>query len=82
MLATSNGGRVAILALKYDKDDAARSAAADMRALCTFANGAVLRDGSVLVVVVPEDAVSRSSVRAVASALREKTDDLRPVCGG
>lgn len=80
ILSTSDGGRIAILALKYVDEDAARSAAAEARMLCSFANGAALRDGDVLVVLFPEGA-SRAAVREAASALREKTGDLAPVCG-
>lgn len=81
VLSTSSGGRVLVFAARYANEDDARAASGDLRAVCSFASGAVLRDGSVVVTVLPDDGATRIDVRAVAGALREKTSDLRAICG-
>lgn len=77
----AGSGRVVILALKYQDEEQARDATSQLRALCSFANGAVLRDADVRVAIVPDEGASRSDVRAVAAALLEKTSALEAVCG-
>jgi len=80
VLQDASGARVIVTAVRYADEEDAVDAAKQARALCSFANGAVLRDGKVLVGILPERGGSRTEARAVASALREKTDDLVTVC--
>lgn len=82
VLQTGNGGRIVVMALQYATEEDAKGAALDARALCSFANGVALRDGRVVVAVLPEDGASRSSVLAVGRALVDKKDGLKAVCGG
>lgn len=81
VIETADGGRVVALALAYPSEDDVQERAREARALCSFASAAVLRDGKILVLIIPEDGASRTAVRAVTAALRDKTSDLAPVCG-
>lgn len=76
----SGNNRAAIFALRYADEDDARAAGRTLATICGFANGAVLRDGEIVVVVLPEGA-SRSNVLALVGVLRDKASDLDPVCG-
>lgn len=83
VLADGRGARVTILAMQYADEEGARTAANDARVLCSTRfglNGAVLLDGDVVVLLVPEGA-SLETVGSVARALLDKTDSLAPVCG-
>lgn len=80
VLQDRSGNRILLLAMKYPTEEDARAAAADARALCSFAAGSALRDGDVLVLLFPEGA-SSSTVGSVARALLAKADGLEPVCG-
>lgn len=82
ILATSDGSRVVSVAFKYADEEAARSSTTQLRAVCSFADGIVLRDADVVVMIFPEDGATRSNARAVANALIDKTGgDLVSVCG-
>lgn len=81
LTVAGGGGRIIVAALRYADEPAAQDGASEMRALCSFAGGAVLRDGDVVVALLPEDGASRGSVRAAALALQEKTPALRSICG-
>lgn len=81
----AGGDQIAIVAMKYANEDAARAAATDLRAICSFGSvsgieATVLRDGDVVVAVFSDDGASRAQVRAVSEALREKVDDLVQSC--
>lgn len=79
-ILSAGGSRISILALKYGDAGAAQEAGENAKAICTFLSGAVMRDGAVLVVIMPESP-NTSQVRAVANALDAKTPDLARVCG-
>lgn len=77
----SGNSRVALFALRYENDDDARDAVRTLSTICGFANGAVLRDGPVVVVIVPEGA-SRANVLSLVEVLQDKASGLAPWCGG
>lgn len=82
VLGDSSGGtqRVAVVALQYANEEDAKSGASQLRALCSFAGGAVLRDGDVVVAVVPDGNGMRSSVPVVARIVQDKSG-ATTVCG-
>lgn len=82
VLGDSGGGtqRLVVLALQYENEDSAKSAATQLRALCSFAGGAVLRDGDVVVALAPEGSGMRASVPVVAKLIEEKSG-AAAICG-
>lgn len=80
-LSDAGGARIAMIALEYGNEVDALDFAKQARAICSFANGAALRDGKVLVLVIPENGASKAQVVTVARALLDKNGDLDPVCG-
>jgi hypothetical protein len=80
VLTDGGGARVVIIAARFAEEEQAIDAAKQARAACSFRSGAVLRDGEVLVVVLPDSGASRAQARAVADALRDKARGLETVC--
>lgn len=81
VLADGSGARIAVLAFQYANEEDAQAGAREARAVCSFAGGAVLRDGDVVVLVVRVGGSSSNAVSEVAAALRDKEPDLARVCG-
>lgn len=76
----TSAGRVVVLSLRYADEDTARAAAAEARALCSFAGAAALRDGDVLLLVVGDDTPS-DVVAPIVRTLKEKVSSLDQACG-